>query len=129
MFLIKSPSFDPFTKLTEKEAETPWFSPAVDIFESKDAWVIKADLPGLKRDDIKVEMDGDTLTLVAEAPKAAEEAWLSERLERSPRAWRRSFNLGENISREGVKATYDSGVLTLELKKVEKALARQIEVC
>ncbi len=134
MFLINTPALDPFRSLVRFEGDADqdgkaWFTPNVDILEGKEGWRVLADLPGLKREDIHVEMDNDTLSIEAEAPHAeAEAAWESQRLERVPRAWRRAFNLGENIAREDVKASYENGVLCLELKKAERAKAQRVEI-
>lgn len=134
MFLINNPALDPFRALANFEANTDkdgkdWFTPSVDILESKDGWKVLVDLPGLKREDIRVELEQDALIIEAEAAGQAENpGWEAQRLERVPRAWRRAFNLGENISRDDVKAAYENGVLSLELKKVERAKAQRIIV-
>jgi HSP20 family protein len=134
MFLINSPALDPFRSVmgfegdSDKEGKA-WFTPNVDILESKEGWRVLVDLPGLKREDIHVDLDKDTLSIEAEAPQdAADTAWEAQRMERVPRAWRRAFNLGENINHDDVKANYENGVLSLELKKVEQAKALHIAV-
>ena len=105
--------------------------PSCDIEETESAFVIKADLPGLEREDIKVSVDQGMLTISGERKQEEKtEDAKSHRVERFYGLFNRSFRLPENCSQEDVQAAFEKGVLTLTLPKVEVAepTARHIEI-
>jgi HSP20 family protein len=103
--------------------------PAVDVLESKDAYVIHAELPGMKREDIKVEVKDGTLVLSGErkSEKPAEGVEYRHVERVSAKFWR-SFSLPETVKQDGIEAAYKDGVLEIRVPKVEKAKPRQIEI-
>jgi len=105
-----------------------WY-PAVDVLESKDSYLIHAELPGMKREDIKVEVKDGALVLSGErkSEKLAEgiEYRHTERV--AAKFWR-SFTLPETVKQDGIEASYKDGVLEIRVPKVEKARPRQIEI-
>ena len=105
-----------------------WY-PAVDVLESKDSYHIRAELPGMKKEDIKVEVKDGTLTLSGErkSEKLAEDVEYRH-VERVDAKFWRSFSLPETVKRDGIEATYKDGVLEIRVPKEEKAKPRQIEV-
>ncbi len=106
----------------------PWV-PAIDIKETEQEIVLKADVPGLSFEDIDVQLENGTLTLRAERKfeKTEEKAgW--HRQERSYGKFERVFDLPETIEVEAVKADYKNGVLTIALPKKEIAKPKQIKV-
>jgi HSP20 family protein len=104
--------------------------PNVDIVEGKDDYRIKADMPGLDKKDIKVEVENGVLTISGEKKEENMERDKNHyyHLERSYGTFSRSFKLPENVSGEQVDAKYVSGVLELTLKKAEVAKPKAIEV-
>lgn len=91
-----------------------------DISEKEDAFLVKAELPGVKKEDIKVKIEGDTLSISAEVKQASEQKE-GERVLHSERyygAISRSFRLGNEIDQAASTAKYEDGVLNLELKKL-----------
>ena len=103
-----------------------------DIQEDGDNFVLEADLPGFKKEDIQLQLDGDTLTIQAQRHSEHEEQEKKGKYvccERSYGAYSRSFDVS-GIRAEGITASYDSGVLTLKLPKktVEVSSSRQISI-
>jgi HSP20 family protein len=109
-------------------SQSTWYPP-VDILESKDSYLIRAELPGMKKEDIKVELNDGTLILSgerkAEKPAEGVEYRHTERL--NAKFWR-SFSLPETVKQDGIEAAYKDGVLEIRVPKAEQAKPRQIEV-
>jgi HSP20 family protein len=103
--------------------------PPVDILESKDAYLIRAELPGMKKEDFNVEVNDGTLTLSGER-KFEEPATGVEyhRVERVAGKFSRSFYLPQTVKQDGIKATYRDGILEIHVPKAEEAKPRQITV-
>jgi HSP20 family protein len=92
----------------------------VDISEDDNAINIEADLPGVKKEDVKVSMDEDVLCISAERSQTEEEKKKGyHRIERSWGSLNRSFTVGENVDAGKIEASYDNGVLKIVLPKVE----------
>lgn len=104
--------------------------PVVDIFENdKHEIVLRAELPGLKREEIDIRVENNTLTLKGERKRDAEVKQESyHRVERSYGAFARSFSLPATVNTEKVSATFIDGVLTITLPLREEAKPRQIQV-
>jgi HSP20 family protein len=104
--------------------------PNVDIMEGKDNYHIKADMPGLDKKDIKVEVENGVLTISGEKKEEKVEREKNHyyHLERSYGSFCRSFKLPENVSGGQVDAKYANGVLEVTLKKTEAAKPKAIEV-
>jgi len=106
----------------------PW-TPPVDVVEDKDAVQITAELPGIKPEDVKISVDNNLLTIRGEKRQTAEEKTdHAHRYERYYGVFERSFTVPSTVDAEHIKATYDLGVLTVRLPKLERAKPRQIEV-
>ncbi len=103
--------------------------PPVDILEQPDAIRITAEVPGVKPEDVKISLENNVLTIRGTKEQVAEER--TERVHRYERtygAFERSFTLPTTVDANNIKATYEHGVLTVTLPKVEKAKPRQIAV-
>ncbi len=112
----------------EGELRGAW-TPSVDISETENELVVSADLPGLNREDIKVNVQNNVLTFSGERKQETKsEGSNVHRLERSYGFFSRSFTLPATVKTDGIKATYKDGVLHLTLPKVEEARPRQIAV-
>jgi HSP20 family protein len=116
----------------DKHAEETRFirwSPRVDIVEQDGGYELVADLPGLKKEDIKIEIEDNMLTLKGEKKLEDEKKDKNYRLsERYYGEFARTFALPENVDRDGIVAEFKDGVLKLEIPKTEKAKPKQIEV-
>ena len=105
-----------------------WY-PAVDVLESKDSYLIHAELPGMKKDDIKVEVKDGALVLSGERKSEKPAEGIEYRhTERVAAKFWRSFTLPETVKQDGIEASYKDGVLEIRVPKVEKAKPRQIEI-
>ena len=104
------------------------FTPAVDIFETEKEITLLADMPGVKADDLTIDLRDNTLTLLADiAPiDASEEENIL--MEYETGRYYRQFTLGEMINQENIDAKLNDGVLRLTLPKVEKATPKKITV-
>jgi HSP20 family protein len=106
------------------------WTPAVDIYETGDnTIVLRAELPGLKREDIDIRVENNTLTLRGERKQeqdVSKEHY--HRVERSYGAFSRSFTLPTTVDTEKVGATFADGLLTITLPTREEAKPRQIQV-
>ncbi len=105
----------------EEIVQGAWI-PAVDIFETNEAIVLKAELPGITAQDISVEVKDNTLTLKGEKKfekEVKEENY--HRVERSYGSFQRAFTLPGTIHQEKVKAKFKDGILEITLPKVEEA--------
>ncbi len=103
--------------------------PPVDIFEEADAIRIMAEVPGVKPEDVKISVEGNVLTINASKQQVAEERTeRAHRYERTYGAFERRFTLPTTVDANAIKASYEHGVLTVTLPKVEKAKPRQIAV-
>jgi HSP20 family protein len=108
--------------------QRPWV-PAVDIRETDQEIVLKADVPDMKFEDMNVQLENGTLTIKGERKFEQEKhegGW--HRLERSYGTFERAFAVPESIDPEKVKADYKNGVLTVILPKKEIAKPRQVKV-
>jgi HSP20 family protein len=105
------------------------WAPRVDIVEVNGTYELTADLPGLKKDDIKIEIHDNVLTLRGEKKLEEEKKDKNYRLcERYFGEFVRTFTLPENVNKDGIEAEFKDGVLTVAIPKVEKAKPKQIEV-
>ena len=103
--------------------------PAMDLVETADAFVLRADLPGMTQDDVKLEVEDSVLTVSGE--RAAEHETKQEgfyRLERSFGSFSRSLTLPKGIDTESVGASFLNGVLEVRIPKPEQTKPRRIEI-
>ena len=109
-------------------SSTSWVPP-VDIFEEANAIRILLEVPGVRADDVRISLEGNVLTIRgSKQPVAEERTERVHRYERSYGTFERTFTLPGTVQSDGIKATYDLGVLCVTLPKVEQAKARQIPV-
>jgi HSP20 family protein len=120
----------PATRTNGKETMivADW-TPTVDISETDGEYQIKAEIPDVKKEDVKVTLEDGVLTIQGERKKEKEEYGKKyHRIERSYGSFVRSFSLPDVIDEEKVKADFKDGVLSLHLPKSEKAKPKAIEV-
>lgn len=106
------------------------FSPPCDVSEADDHYVMTFDLPGVRKEDLKIEASGALLTLSGEKRRQLPniESYKSQRLERDFGTFKRSFTLPVSIDNSKIEAQYKDGVLQLSLPKVQTAQTRLIEI-
>jgi HSP20 family protein len=121
--------FNEMSDCSSGEAKLTAWAPAVDIFESEQNLVVKADLPDIKPEELDIRVENNILTIRGERKfekKVNESDCL--RVERSYGAFRRSFSLASTVNTEAIQAEYENGVLTLSIPKREEAKPKQIKV-
>jgi HSP20 family protein len=116
------------TRAQQSAAAGVWYPP-VDILESKDSYLIRAELPGMRNEDLKTEVNEGILTLSGER-KLEEPANGVEyhRVERVTGKFSRSFHVPQTVNHDGIKATYRDGILEVQVPKADEAKPRQIAI-
>jgi len=107
---------------------TNWY-PAIDVRENESEYKIVAELPGMSKDDVKLSVTDNIVTIRGEKKAQVEEKnenW--HQVERTYGSFERSFTLGTSVDPSGVKARFESGVLTVSLPKSEEARPREIRI-
>lgn len=113
----------------EDEVGMSAWRPAVDIFDTDNAIVIKAELPGIKKDDVSIDVKGNVLIIKGERffdKETKEENYY--RKERSFGKFQRSFTLPDAVNPEAIKANFKNGVLEIEVPKPEEKKPKQISI-
>lgn len=112
----------------ETEFFTGW-SPALDVYENKDNLIVRAELPGLKKEQIQLSLHENTLTISGERKSERQESdGASSRSERFFGKFQRTVTLPKPVEASKVVARYTDGILTVTLPKTEESKPRQIEV-
>jgi HSP20 family protein len=126
-FALFHPLWQPRLRLPAMEE----FSPSVDIFEEGDEVVVKAEMPGMKKEDLDVKIEEDAITITGEK-KAEEKVEKKDyyRLERSYGSFCRSFRLPTDVQADKAKATFKDGVLEVRVPKTDEAKkrAKRVEI-
>lgn len=129
--------WDPFKSLlgidglpvAEFAAGKATWSPAVDVFERDDVLVFRAEVPGIERDDIQVDVEGDVLTIRGTRRRDVElKEGSAYRLERSFGNFTRKFKLPRDLDTTKVKAVHKNGLLEVSLPRADEARSRKIAV-
>jgi len=120
---------DAFTRMfNEPQPNRPW-SPAVDIYETENDLVVKADLPDVDLKDIDVRVENQTLTIAGERKFEKQDNVAGyHRIERSYGNFTRSFAVPNSFDTEKIAASFKNGVLSVSLPKKEAAKPRQIKI-
>ncbi|HOT96647.1 MAG TPA: Hsp20/alpha crystallin family protein [bacterium] len=131
--LVRNPWFDeafmgwPFWSRYEEDSMV--WSPRVDVRENPDEIVVKADVPGMDKKDLKISVENNLLTIKGERKSEVEEKEANiYRSERHFGAFQRTFSLSSRVKSDAIRADYKDGVLTIVLPKVEEVKPRQIEI-
>jgi HSP20 family protein len=120
---------DSFTRDRSGHADLATWAPPVDIYETENELVVKADLPDLQDKDIDVRVENNTLTIRGERKfekDVNEDNYL--RVERAYGSFMRSFSLPNTVSSDSIRAEYRNGVLTLHMAKREESKPKQIKI-
>lgn len=144
-YAVRRPSYSPWSDLDSMSSrfarlfedpmlgggvDRPW-SPPVSVSESKDELLLTAELPGMKGDDISIELENNVLTVSGhklEESREDDEERNYHVYERSFGSFSRSFTLPRTVDGNGIVATFDNGVLTVTLPKVAEAKGRKIAI-
>lgn len=119
----------PLSRTQEELMSTGDWSPRVDISENDDAFMIQAELPDVKKEDVQVSLDKGVLTLRGERAQETEASGKKFlRIERHYGKFLRTFILPDNVDNEGISANYKDGILNLTLPKRPESKQKAIEV-
>ncbi len=111
------------------ETFNSYWTPAVDIAEQENEYLVKMELPGVNKEDVKISLESNILTIRGEKKQEKEEKDKSlHRVERSYGSFQRSFTLPTTVKSDKIDAVYKDGVLSVTLPKMEEAKPKQIEV-
>jgi len=113
------------------EAEAPTLKMRIDVSEKDNAYQVKADIPGVKKEDINVRIDGNVVQIDAEVNREKESRDKAGKVLRSERYWgniSRTFSLARDVDDSKVVAKYADGVLSLELPKKASPESKKITV-
>lgn len=113
----------------EDGGELQRWTPAMDLVEEEDHFLLKADLPGLSEDDVQIELRDNTLRVSGERKAEHEQherGWY--RMERSFGTFSRSLTLPEGINPDAIEASFDNGVLSIRIPKPEERQPRRIQI-
>jgi len=120
--------FDGFLTRNGQSDFRSTFTPAVDVEETANEFIVRADLPGLDQKDVKVNLMGDTLTIRGERRERMERKGNVHRVERIYGSFERSFTFNTPVKNDGIQARYRDGVLEVVVPKADEAKVREIEV-
>jgi HSP20 family protein len=120
-----------FFSPTVFEGETPALKMKIDVSEQDNAYEVKADIPGVKKEDINVRIDGNVVQIDAEVKREKETKGNGGKVLRSERYYgtvSRTFSLADDVDESKADAKYADGVLTLQLPKKATTAARKVTV-
>lgn len=121
--------FDHFRGGVFEEGSSAGVVPAVDIVERETDFLVKIELPGVNKEDVKITVQNDVLTIKGEKKLEMEKKGDTyRRVERSYGIFQRSFPLPASVKADRIEATYENGVLNVVLPKAEEAKPKEIEV-
>jgi HSP20 family protein len=108
------------------ETAREFVTPGVNILETTDAYVLEAEMPGVNKEGLDLNVEGNVLTLLGRRPLAPETHWLYR--ESRPADFRRVFELDPSIETAKISARIDQGLLSVTLPKAEKVKPQRIAV-
>ena len=112
-----------------REGGSTWSSPAIDMYQTDNDVVVKADLPGIKADEVQINVNGDVLTIKGETKQQDEKKDKSWHIREHRRgAFERSIRLPSGVIADRANADFDNGVLTITLPKSEEVKPRTITI-
>ena len=115
--------------LSQNEETGNVWTPKVDVGESEKSIIVKCELPGVKKEDIKIDITGDTLSISGDKKWEDSDVDVKyHKIERIYGAFTRTFKIGIPIDQENIKATYKNGVLEIVVPKAEKLAQKKIEI-
>jgi len=116
-----------FRSFLQGANEGTW-TPDVEVAETEDAFYVRAELPGVGKDEVKITLQDSTLTISGEKKPRPAEGETLLRAERCYGPFRRSFALPSSVKADAIKATLEDGVLTVKLPKAEEAKPKSVPI-
>ena len=115
-------------EVKEEQQQEQAIRPAVDIFEDKTGITVHADMPGVSRDRLDIQIDSDSLTITGDVGIPTPEAMEAVYADVHSSRYQRSFSLSKELDSDNIEASLKDGVLTLRIPKREEHKPRKIEV-
>src|SRR6185369_967561 len=119
---------EPFTRMADEDLVSGAWVPPVDVAETQEKIIVRAELPGMTQEEIQIEFENGLLSIRGERKLIKEEGVTYHRVERTFGNFSRSFTLPRTIDPERISATYRDGVLQIEVPKKEEAKPKQIRI-
>ena len=119
---------EPFTRIADEDLVSGAWVPPVDVAETQEKIIVRAEVPGMKQEDIQIEFENGLLTIRGERQLIKDEGVTFHRVERTFGNFSRSFTLPRTVDPEKISATYRDGVLEIEVPKKEEAKPKQIRI-
>lgn len=105
------------------------FVPSIDVSETDEEFIITAELPGMDKDDIDIDLENNRLTISGERSIQTEEDGKKyHRIETKYGSFERSFQLPENVDEDSISASYENGLLKISIEKSEEEVKKKIEI-
>jgi HSP20 family protein len=121
--------FDRFRSGSSEDESTQTWAPSVDIIEGENDYNIHVELPGVEKKDVKITVQDDVLIIKGEKKMESEKKGENyQRIERCYGTFQRSFTLPNSIASDKIDATYNNGILTISLPKMEEVKPKEIDV-
>lgn len=117
-----------YVQSDSEAVSTKAWAPLVDIFESTDELIVRAEIPGVSKDDIEIEVTTELLSIKGERKLCETDKTEFVRMERKYGPFQRSFNIGVPIQPDKVKAAYKDGILELIIPKAEEVKPKKITI-
>ncbi len=121
--------FDRFFNRTGDEGNSAVWAPQTDLVETDEDFQLRLDVPGMSKEDIDINLQNGTLTVSGErTSERTDEGEDYVRVERAFGTFHRTFTLPDAVDHESIEATYEDGVLSVNVPKTEESTRRQIEI-
>jgi HSP20 family protein len=121
--------FEPFARTNDEDLVSGTWVPPVDVAETQEKILVRAELPGMKQEDIQIEFENGLLTLRGDRTLDKQESGATyHRVERVYGNFSRSFTLPRTVDAERITASYRDGILEIEVPKKEEAKPKQIKI-
>ncbi|HEY4641585.1 MAG TPA: Hsp20/alpha crystallin family protein [Thermoanaerobaculia bacterium] len=120
--------FEPFTRTADEDLVSGSWAPPVDVAETQEKIIVRAEVPGMKQEEIQIEFENGLLTIRGERRLVKQDGVTFHRVERTFGNFSRSFTLPRTVDPERITAAYRDGVLEIEVPKKEEAKPKQIRI-
>src|SRR3954470_15227660 len=119
---------EPFTRIADEDLVSGAWVPPVDVAETQEKIIVRAEVPGMKQDDIQIEFENGLLTIRGERRLVKQDGVTFHRVERTFGNFSRSFTLPRTVDPARITAAYRDGVLEIEVPKKEEAKPKQFRI-
>jgi HSP20 family protein len=120
--------FEPFARMADEDLVSGAWMPAIDVAETQEKILVRAEVPGMRQEDIQIEFENGLLSIRGERKLEKVEGTTWHRIERTYGAFSRTFTLPRSVDPEKIAATYREGILEIEVPKREEAKPKQIRI-